>query len=62
MSAAPGGRFLEIGKRDLMLSANLDMSGFLQNQLYAGVDVGGLVLSSSSRFSRWEFNSVLVPL
>lgn len=33
------GRFIEIGKRDLLMSGNLNLKGFLGNRTYAAVDL-----------------------
>jgi len=40
---APCGRFIDIGKRDMLLSGKLDMSGFLRNNIYAAVDLMGIL-------------------
>jgi NADPH:quinone reductase-like Zn-dependent oxidoreductase len=39
---APYGRFIQLGKRDAMSSGTIDMSVFLRNTVYAGVDVAEL--------------------
>jgi len=39
---APGGKLLELGKRDLSGSAMLDMSLFLENRSYCGIDLAYL--------------------
>jgi NADPH:quinone reductase-like Zn-dependent oxidoreductase len=39
---APYGRFLEIGKRDILSNQGLPMSQFLQNVTYSGVDLAAM--------------------
>ena len=39
---APYGRFIDIGKRDMLLSGKLDMNGFVRNNIYAAVDLTGI--------------------
>ena len=40
---APFGRFIELGKRDIVENGRLKMGPFLHNVIYAGVDIVGLM-------------------
>lgn len=40
---APFGRFLEVGKRDIIMNTGLDMTPFLRNVSYAGVHIDQMV-------------------
>ncbi|KAK2806488.1 Type I Iterative PKS [Emmonsiellopsis sp. PD_5] len=59
---APFGRFIEIGKKDLLAGGKLDMSPFIHNITFAGVDLLALATSKprvikellSETMSLWE--------
>lgn len=49
---APCGRFIDIGKRDILLSGNLNMTGFRRNNLYAAVDLTGMLAGGNKLLTR----------
>lgn len=50
---APGGRFIDIGKRDILLSGKLDMNGFKRNTVYAAVDLTGMMAGGNKLLDRY---------
>ena len=49
---APLGRFIEIGKRDLVVNNNLQMETFLKSATFAGVDLGELASAKPKAFHK----------
>jgi len=49
---APCGRFIDIGKRDMLLSGRLNMSGFVRNNIYAAVDLAGILTNGNKILRR----------
>ncbi len=58
---APFGRFIEIGKRDLLQNSTLQMGKFLDSVFFSAVDIGALVDTKPHIFKR-VFNDVIKKL
>ncbi|KAI1375107.1 hypothetical protein F4677DRAFT_455044 [Hypoxylon crocopeplum] len=52
LSLAPFGRFIELGKTDILGNTGLEMRPFLRNIMFAGVDILTQVTSYPERFER----------
>lgn len=48
---APYGRFIEVGKRDILGNSGLDMRPFLNNVLFAGVNIEAMLINDPIRSS-----------
>ncbi|KAI1273287.1 hypothetical protein F5Y07DRAFT_391401 [Xylaria sp. FL0933] len=49
---APYGRFIEVGKRDIIGNSGLDMRPFLENTLFAGVNLERMMVVNPQRSSK----------
>ncbi|KAI1345755.1 hypothetical protein F5Y01DRAFT_320442 [Xylaria sp. FL0043] len=49
---APYGRFIEVGKRDILGNSGLDMRPFLENTLFAGVNLERMMVVNPQRSSK----------
>ncbi|KAI0803650.1 hypothetical protein GGR55DRAFT_691660 [Xylaria sp. FL0064] len=49
---APYGRFIEVGKRDIVGNSGLDMRPFLENTLFAGVNLERMMVVNPQRSSK----------
>ena len=52
MCLAPYGRFIEVGKKDLLSNSGLDMKPFLKNTMFAGVNLEDMMISDPPRVSK----------
>ena len=49
---APCGRFIDLGKRDILLAGKLNMTGFRRNNIYAAVDLTGMLAGGNKLLTR----------
>ena len=47
------GRFIDVGKRDIVNSGKLDMGGFIKNTSYAAVDITGISAGGNKLLGRY---------
>jgi len=46
------GRFIDLGKRDILLAGKLSMTGFRRNNIYAAVDLTGMLAGGNKLLTR----------